>query len=195
MSTKLFFIWIAGLALFMFSCNGGTSSDMEGDTGVEEYEPDPKSDQGEQLGYPDQNGSPELPDYSPSIELVLSVDDIISFNVSTGEIIFNDDVMRNKEFYPIFYDNILTINLNEEPLFESIRTISTVSSVIYNDLAIVFHKSKIYLVDGYPPKILDIWPEKDRNNMRKERDENAEKRKVEWDIFIKYLTDKGKIVQ
>ncbi|MDR1341366.1 MAG: hypothetical protein LBK58_15135 [Prevotellaceae bacterium] len=61
---------------------------------------------------------------------------------------------------------------------------------------------KYYLVDGYP--IIEdgeTWNYHgaegvlDQDGVRRLRDENFKKRKAEWDIFIKYLRDTGKIVE
>lgn len=139
-------------------------------------------------------------------ELVFSGDDIISYNMKTFEITFTNsavDKLIYKDYYMFYYVpnyRVLSFYFNDKSLFINIKTRYTESgSTIINDLVFIVdgRSLKFYLADGYPLVRKDEWEDLYWNNkeeLRKEREENAMKREVEWGIFIKYLSDKGKIV-
>jgi hypothetical protein len=117
------------------------------------------------------------------------VDDIKSYNLSTGEISFTGFTVQDLHdrrigiqfgvtdgFHMPFY-------LGENLLFEAI-CVSPVSSIPYNDLTFTWYDDKFYLSDRYPVGKSEEWS-----------DANAQKWKAGWDIFIKYLSDTGKIVR
>jgi hypothetical protein len=125
-------------------------------------------------------------------DLIFTGDDIISFNPATREIVFADSISAKYECFT-WYD-LLTIYFNDKPLLEKIATRTHASSFMVNDLVLLCEfKYKYYLNNGYP-EIADTWPEETKERMQKEREENAEKRKAGWDIFMQYLSDAGKIV-
>ena len=131
-------------------------------------------------------------------ELVFTGEDIISFNIKTREIVLTNSAY--KKFVP--NDNLWQLSrvsfyLNNKLLFNNVRIVDDSYYNAINNLVFYFYcpdiKCRIYLNDSYP-LILDYWPEEIREIYIKERDDNAEKRKAEWDIFIQYLSDTGKIV-
>ncbi|MDR0699686.1 MAG: hypothetical protein LBG28_10790, partial [Tannerella sp.] len=77
--------------------------------------------------------------------------------------------------------------LEEKLLFEA-NCISPLSSISYHDLTLTWYDDKFYLSDGYPALT-------NGEEWKQIREENAQKRKAEWDIFIQYLRDAGKIVR
>ena len=125
-------------------------------------------------------------------ELIFRGSDVKFFNVTTREIVFSN--LTAEKILPRFgvYSNV-TLYIGEKPLLEAFVT-SPISSIGLNDLVFVadLRENKIYLKDGYP-EISPVWA--DREIWQKERDENARKRKAEWDVFIKYLRENGKIVK
>ena len=180
MKTSVFFV-LAGLAFFMFSCNNasnGVNDSKDADLkSATLYALATRADEG--------SGSRR--------ELVFTGDDIISFNIATREIVFTEsttDKFKMKNGIGRLYE--LTFYFDDKPLFQPFVVMPT-SSNTYNDLVLLMTipESKFYLEDGYPP-VFDSWP--DAEELRKAREENAGKRKTEWDVFITYLTDAGKII-
>ena len=90
MNTKIFFILIAGFALSLFSC----FSDLS------------------------ETSIPPPPERIPSEGLILTVDDIKSYNVTTMEIVFSDLIV---EKLTTSNDGGLALYYNGEPLFEDIK--------------------------------------------------------------------------
>ncbi|MDR1526446.1 MAG: hypothetical protein LBS46_02105 [Dysgonamonadaceae bacterium] len=122
----------------------------------------------------------------------ITTDDIKSYNLSTGEIIFTGFTVQDIHdgrigiwfgvidgFYMPFY-------LGEKLLFEA-NCVSPLSSIPYHDLTLTWYDDKFYLLDGYPVGKSEEW--------KQIRDANAQKWKAGWDIFIKYLSDTGKIIR
>lgn len=220
---NLFFLLMAGFALSMLSCNsdpaGTQNVDEETDTyATTESNHDPFADPEYPDGkpYPGEPGETiptPPPVYMRPLELIFTVDDIKSFNVTTREIVFTNLIVEKLTTEGIFAGIYLKPNIegvyvsvtiyhDDKPLFKEIPLASPVMSNTINDLVLIFiiHKTEFYLADGYPD-----WKPDDNVivkggdgtiiDWRKIRAENAEKRKAEWDIFIKYLTDVGKIVE
>ncbi|MDR3093367.1 MAG: hypothetical protein LBU62_01830 [Bacteroidales bacterium] len=131
----------------------------------------------------------------PEKELIFTGDDIISFNLSTSEIIFTNEGDKKLSSFS-FNGASATLNfyLNGEPLFESaIYTAAAYSSFLINDLVLYYSvDSKYYLSNGYP-EIADEWL--DADDVRKIREDNAQKRKIGWDTFIGHLSKINKIVK
>jgi len=128
-------------------------------------------------------------------------EDIQSFNLTTGEIIFNVSLDQLNKFWNCF--SYLSLFSDEKTLFEAIPITHAVSSFLYNDL--VFYigvkdsmsdtfELNYFLKFGWPP-IQDVWPEKDKEAWQKEREKNAKKHKNNWDSFINFLREEGKIVE
>ena len=143
--------------------------------------------------------------HSP-LELVFTGEDIISFNPTTRELVLTDPA--SKKFSPsnnewIFY-HWISLYLNDKLLFKDVRQVSPIDSYLINDLVFFLNpyydydtggvKNQFYLNDGYPLPLFNFWPEEEEYLFQLMREANAEKRKSEWDIFIKYLSDRGKII-
>ena len=206
MKAKLFFLLIAGFVLSMLSCNGdpagtsnddntagtyatGTGSDVPPDTIPTPYIPEPP---GEPEIYPplteypdpEEGRNPDFPEYIPVLHsaLVFSVDDIKSYNITTKEIVLTDIISKklttpNENDEGLYYMfNIMILYYNDEPLFEEIRISRPVDSNPWRGYIVLS-------VCGYNcdyPFFLY---------------KNTQEYQVEWEIFIKYLTDTGKIVE
>jgi hypothetical protein len=122
--------------------------------------------------------------------LVFTGNDIISFNVTTGEIVFAnrkvDEIISRISLYsdlrfligdkPVFVPSITTMCLGDRycgspPPWSSL-----------NDLGLVIFNSKTcFLMEGY-----QSWYFVEKN---------YEKRKKELEVLIEYLSKKGKIVE
>ena len=129
-------------------------------------------------------------------ELIFTGDDIQSFNLTTREIVFVDSLYIKTRLCRSGWI-VSNIYLNDMLLFKRIPFLSSINSGVFNDLVFYFDSfnyfdpdDRLYLNDGFPD--LDYFREK-KENIQKVREENAEKRKAEWDIFIKYLNDNNKI--
>ncbi|GHT26635.1 hypothetical protein AGMMS4957_22090 [Bacteroidia bacterium] len=88
----------------------------------------------------------------------------------------------------------LTFYFDGKPLFESTPVERGLSSYAHNDLIFTFWGDSFYLSDGYPLVLDGDWSSLS-NDVRRERDENAQKRAAEWDKFVKYIKDAGKTVE
>lgn len=122
------------------------------------------------------------------IDMIFSVEDIKSFNTSTGEIVFKNLTAKEIEKRINGYDSSLTYFIGDMKLFNSVFIVPAWSSAVYNDLSLVIVDSKCYIFNGYPS--LDIIEYK-KEEYRQLREENIQKNKKSWDIFIKYLGNKG----
>jgi len=149
-------------------------------------------------GYRNIEGGGQLP-FPP--ELVFIAEDIISFNPTTREIVLSDSIYSKFVFSA--YDNVQTFYFllyfyfNDKHLFDAMivnRFNAFNDLVFYGEYDEDYHFFRFYLYDGYPTILTDYWPEEIKEMYLKEREDNAEKRKPEWDIFIAYLSDRGKIV-
>jgi hypothetical protein len=136
--------------------------------------------------------TPRVPKDPDKIISTITADDIKSYNLSTKEIGFTGFTVQDLHdrrigiqfgvvdgFHMPFY-------LGEKLLFEA-NCVSPLSSIPYHDLTFTWYDDKFYLSDGYPVVSSEEWKQK--------REANAQKRKAKWDIFIKYLSDAGKIVR
>ena len=133
----------------------------------------------------------------PPMELAFTGEDIKYFNLTTEEIVFNNGASFIESVAYHYY--IYNIYLNDKLLLENIPVYTLAISWCYNDLVfcIDFDKETIlYLNDGYPSQKVfkGVSLGEQMEECQKIRDENAQKRKEGWDIFIKYLSDAGKIV-
>lgn len=100
---------------------------------------------------------------------------------------------------------MLSFYYDEYPLFDCIITTPWLSNAVQDLILMIDRdddlKYNFHLLDG-KPILPDNWRDGSTeqfielgNKWLKQREENALKRKANWDIFIKYLTDAGKIIQ
>ncbi|MDR0537487.1 MAG: hypothetical protein LBH04_05540 [Tannerellaceae bacterium] len=140
---------------------------------------------------PVEEGETQLP-YNEADTIRISGNDIKSFNIATSEIIFANSSLTNSLSNRIFGLSVyLALYLDGKPLFLA-DVYSALSSWRYNDLVFSVSGSKFYLGIGFPSD--DLLGTNETNSLQ-ERKENAQKRKAEWDAFIKYLNETGKIIQ
>jgi hypothetical protein len=213
MNAKLFFIMIAAVALFMFSCNGSTDEAPQ-----EEAFETPQEEavlyavatekEGDILP-PNYINNPYYIPYVYNYEdLLFTGDDIKSFNITTGEIVFTDSIVEKlhskyaKGLDTVTVYRSFSLYYGEKLLFKDIPFTSPVSSMMINDLVCVFGDidawEAIFLVDGYPIIRDEDWedlPWHNKDEVRRTREENFKKREAEWNIFIRYLRDTDKIVE
>jgi len=190
MKAKVFFLTI----VFAFSqlSFGNDFSKLEQETSIDEKSTDILYILGSGGKYV--NGV--LSSFPP--ELVFTGEEIVSFNLTTREIVLTDPVSiklisgdnEKKAYWQLYF------YFNDKPLFEKVLIVSSLTSSDINDLVfyIIWPSNQFYLNDGYPPTVYEYWPDELREIFIKEREDNAEKRKAEWDIFIQYLSNTGKIV-
>ena len=108
-------------------------------------------------------------------EIIFKGSDIEYYNITTGEIVFVNLTAEN--LLPKFnLFSKITLFLGEIPLYETV-VVSPISSIPI-DYAIVFlvdiDENKIFLQFGYPKMDVEI-------------------KSREWDMFIGYLSDNGKL--
>ena len=110
----------------------------------------------------------------------------------TEEIVFNNDSFVLDSL--AFSYSIYNIYFNDKLLLENIFRAFPIYSWVLNDLVFYCDFDKLYLNDGYPSlKYFNLNPTQ-VEEWQIIRDENAQKRKEGWDIFINYLRNAGKIV-
>lgn len=125
-------------------------------------------------------------------DFVFSGDDIISFNIRNGEIVFTESTLDEIVSRTGLYSE-LSFYIDNKPVFVPPITIhSPISSVSMDDLEFRIWESKIYLREFY--QRYDWMPEVERERKKKEQEETAQKRKKELEVFIKYLSETGKII-
>ena len=136
-------------------------------------------------------------------ELSFTGEDIISFNLTTREIMFTDQVIKKIGNYKCF-----SFYFNTETLFENVYYRSCLVDAMTNNLTLKeklgsyvdeFPTYEYFLYDGYPKSLdyedpLLIIFHDSIKDWQKERDDNSEKRKEGWNIFIEYLRSEGKII-
>jgi hypothetical protein len=195
---KNIFLVTAGMIFTLSSCNSDeneASKTVQGELSViatRTLIPEPEKEPAE----PGFANPPVVTIEEPKVEnLAFTASDIKSFNVTTREIVFNNLTVEELS-RRVGSSSKLTFSLRGEPLFESLFIEPGYSSYSYNDLIFVFWESKFYLSDGYP--MIQDWeslPWPNKEEFRRLREENAKKRKSEWDKFIRYLTEDGKIIR
>ncbi|MDR2148501.1 MAG: hypothetical protein LBE91_18820 [Tannerella sp.] len=133
------------------------------------------------------------------IFLAFTSDDIKSFDPKWGQLRFNNMNFRN--LWDKINDSNLTFYLDDEALFTSASfgydTLMILSNYVFNDLVFLMRgveDGTLYLLDGFPELDRVEQLGLDREEARQIREQNAEKRKSEWAVFLRYLTDNGKIV-
>lgn len=123
-------------------------------------------------------------------EVIFTEDDIKSFHVSSGEIVFNDLTAGEIEKRINGEDSSLTYYLGDVQLFDSVWVVPMSSSLIYNDLAFVIVDARCYLLSGYPSLDKIGYNKEEHKQLR---EQNALKHQKSWDIFIRHLEEKGKM--
>ena len=106
-----------------------------------------------------------------SEDVLVTGDDIQSFNVTTKEIIFQNDLVNKMKGA-----SALKLSINEKQLFETIPVSGTWQSSLFRYFVMLYkdiEDDKFYLRNSYVPQ---NW-------------------ETDWDIFFKYLSDAGKIVE
>jgi hypothetical protein len=207
MNTKLFFILIAGFAFAMSSCNRGeVGTDESSDTGTYAsdsetnppgYGEDPslKQSDSEEPGYPD--GEQEIPPPVPQLDVILTIDDIISYNMTSEEIVFTDLIFKELTAPKSPY-NRLILYYDDKPLFGDIKTCHPIDSNPWYGCVVLYimkefdeSSGKWYGHSFRLHNNIGVWYE--GTKITGEMKEDAKKLNAEWDIFIKYLRDTGKI--
>ena len=132
-------------------------------------------------------------------------DDIISFNVNSGEIVFTNAV-KNGILSHREHDLELQLFVGHKPVFDPPLPIGYFEGERYccspcpwagmNDLGLfIFTKSSgFFLLEGYLPWDYFSDNEKDREKILKKQEENSKKRKKELEVLIEHLREAGKIV-
>ena len=137
--------------------------------------------------------------------LVFTGNDIISFNVTTGEIVFidekMDEIISRASLYselnffidakPVFVPSIATMPLNGDRYCGSPLPWASL-----NDLGLLILNSETcFLIEGYLPWHFLSDDENDREAILKKQEENSKKRSKELKVLIAYLSKAGKIVE
>ena len=188
-ATVLFLACLSAFSLFSYT------SDPSGKAPEDEKSPDTLFFMGSRGALIDKEGKATL---IPPEEFVFTGYDIKYYDLTTDEIVFTDSFVSDMPAFIklISTYNIFNIYLNDKLLFKNVLEMRN-SSMPVNDLVFYFDAyftNKLYLSDVYPScKILGCSSDSLPEWMMQEREENAEKRKAEWDIFIRYLSDAGKI--
>jgi hypothetical protein len=187
MKVKVFFLMCVGM-FFLCSCgNDGNESATEADPATEALYM-----AGLETDVPESGSASES---VGNVNIVFTGSDIESFNLTTREIVFTENINIDELKVRVGLFSTLTLYLNQEPLFDSIRIGLEIAGYLHNDLTLAIRDSKFYLSDGYP--VIEDWESltwSNKDEVRKIREENARNRKPAWDKFIAYLTDAGKIL-
>ncbi|MDR2027452.1 MAG: hypothetical protein LBQ01_07835, partial [Prevotellaceae bacterium] len=131
---------------------------------------------------------------------VFNGNDIKSFNLTTGELIFSNLTFEQLRSRTENYT--LTFYLGDKELFKSASighdTLFILSGKVINDLVFILRgdlNERLYLMDGFPS--LDCVKNfgVSETEAARQREANTQKRKAEWDLFIEYLKDTGKVIE
>jgi hypothetical protein len=180
------FLFSAGLIFFLASCSNDANvpSDKESATGDLSVL------------------TTKVASYAETSEktVVFNGSDIKSFNLTTGELIFSNLTFEQLRSRTENYT--LTFYLGDKELFKSASigydTLFLLSGKVINDLVFILRgdlDERLYLMDGFPG--LD-WVKNfgvSEAEAAQQREANAQQRKAEWDLFIEYLKDAGKVTE
>ena len=123
--------------------------------------------------------------------LLIDVADIDSFNKETGEITFKN--MSAEEINKCWkQSSTLAFYIDGSTILESVSLLAVSSSFVHNDLVLVMDGTNLFLLDGYPS--LDVLGS-NKSEAEQLRKENSNKRSANWNKFIDYLQDTGKIIE
>jgi len=128
----------------------------------------------------------------PPLEMVFTGDDIISFDVTSNKILFTDEI--SDKLANIFYRK-LTLYLNDELLFGEIKPVYPFESNRLYDCVVLYVSAAFDDVDKkwIIPKFILIDGES--NGPELGNIDDPIKRENDWNGFIKYLNDAGKIAK
>lgn len=213
MNTKLFILLMAAFSLSIISCSG--DSDAETTTeNPETYAPEssaetnppghgeplpPKDPEAGETGYPDdqQELGPDL----PLLELTLTVDDIVSYNVTTEAIVFNDLTFKKLTipFTEGMYNRKSILYCDNKPLIEDLRVTYPVDSNPWYGFIVLELQPEDYdelsgVYNNYS-FLLKNKTSQGQTDSTVDGEENAKKQKEAWDNFIKYMNDAGKLIK
>ena len=127
-------------------------------------------------------------------DLVFTGDDIISFNVCNGEIIFAE-ATKDEIISRVSHHSVLQFFIDNKPVFDPPIGIYLGWGTV-GDADLQFRISDyghIYLTNAY--QHLDSMLIIDREILEAEFEANKQKRQVQLDVFIEYLSNAGKITE
>jgi hypothetical protein len=238
---NIFLMLAAGIVFSLSSCNSGdVGTDDAPDTyanGLDANSPEQPPALDDSEGKADNSHLPVI--IYHRLRLDFTVDEVESFNATTGEIVFANSICE-KLTKPSSYHtdagtvvevyDTLSLYYDDKPLFEGIKLTNMASSNMVDELVFIYDpriygkdeaksldtgvyryinadgdivEPVYYLADGYPifkdggnvSRVERDGRLLEQDDIQRLRDENFKKRKPEWDIFIKYLRDAGKIVE
>ncbi len=143
---------------------------------------------------------------SSELVTVLTGDEIVSYNGTTGEIIFKNVTTKGKKPYEVLhsfydkYDDKLEFYKDKEFLFKLKGIVTYVSSATYYTPVLFYdhgefdkkNRYKFFILDGYGG---GLPLSKYKQSKFKERIANVEKMLPGWNIFIECLKKEGKYIE
>jgi len=213
MKSKLFMLFTA--VFYMFSCNSDRVSAPDEDqvTGTYSSSDGLASDTLSVPNIPDQPGDPEIyppltefpdaeegrnpdfkDDYNEPLEIVLNGSDIKSYNETTKEIKFADEISENliNNCY-----RVATLYINDEPLFEGeLKTVYPFDSNSWWGYVALYVECDFdeALNKRINARCLLFNSERNDVNQGSVYEYDSAKRKRDWDRLIMYLNDEGKLI-
>jgi hypothetical protein len=138
-------------------------------------------------------------------DLVFTDNDIISFNITSGEIVFTDKKVDEIISRLNLYSKLHFI-IDEKPMFVPPIAIMHLEGDRYcgsplpwasmNDLGLlILNSNTCFLVEGYLPWHFLSDNENDREAILKEQEENSKMRKKELEVLIEHLSKSEKIIE
>ena len=127
-------------------------------------------------------------------DLVFTGDDIMSFNLSNGEIVFTE-AKKDEIISLVSLHTELHFFIEDKPVFTPPIRIHLGWNLSFDDFDLQFRADgeRIFLTDIFMS--LDSVPFPERAAAQKEIDVKKAKREAELDVLIKYLSDAGKQVE
>lgn len=129
--------------------------------------------------------------------ILFSVDNIMSFNSTTNELIFyyfTDEELEDQILKNDCYS--LTLYIGNTMLFDSIYIHTRFSSQIYDGLTFTAHPGRgCYFINGFPLLDKPYYETFEKEMHLRRREESAVKIRERWNVFIKYMESKRKIVE
>ena len=127
-------------------------------------------------------------------DLVFTGDDIISFNVSNGEIIFVE-ATKDEIISRVNHHTELHFFIDDKAVFTPPIRIYFGWALSFDDFDLQFRTdgTRIFLTDIFMS--LDSVPYLERETAQMAVEANKENRKAELDVLIEYLREAGKIVE